>query len=142
MYSALDVAKYVIEYCGKQGYAISNLKLQKMLYFIQADFLAKRSSRCFADKIEAWGLGPVVSDVYNEYKKYGSAEIPDKGVDSASMKIRKNDQLRINRIVDKCSKYTASALVEITHRQEPWKKVYKKYENNEITTESIKKYFS
>lgn len=142
MYTALDVAKYVIWYCAKQGYSVSNLKLQKMLYFIQADFLVNRSSRCFADKIEAWGLGPVVSSVYEEYKKYGSAEIPSTSCETAPVKIRRTDQSRIKKIVDECSRYTASALVEITHKQEPWRRVYKKYENNEITVESIRAYFS
>lgn len=142
MYSAIDVAKYVIWYCSKKGYAVSNLKLQKMLYFIQAEFLVKRSSRCFIDRIEAWGLGPVVPRIYDEYKKYGSAEIPSKGFDTASMKIKRTDQARINKVVDKCSKYSASALVEITHRQDPWKRVYRKYENNEITPDSIRAYFA
>ena len=39
MYSALDVARYIIWYCKKQGYSISNLKLPKILYFVQANFL-------------------------------------------------------------------------------------------------------
>lgn len=142
MYSALDVAKYVIWYSNKNKYSVSNLKLQKILYFIQADFLVNRSKRCFVDIIEAWGLGPVVSHVYDEYKKYGSAEIPITGCEKAYTKIKNDDQTRINKIVDKCSKYTASALVAITHKQDPWKKAYEQYQNNEITIRSIKKYFA
>ena len=54
-YKVLDVCKYVIDYSNEKEYGISNLKLQKILYFIQAYFLIKQPSRCcFDDKIEAW----------------------------------------------------------------------------------------
>ena len=39
MYSAIDIARYIIWYCKSHGYTISNLKLQKILYFVQAEFL-------------------------------------------------------------------------------------------------------
>ncbi len=38
MYNALDVAKYIITYCKKNQKPISNLKLQKLLYFVQSQF--------------------------------------------------------------------------------------------------------
>ena len=47
MYSAIDVAKYIIWYCKRQGYRISNLKLQKILYFVQASFLVNQGNPCF-----------------------------------------------------------------------------------------------
>lgn len=39
MYNAVDVAKYIIWFCKENGHSISNLKLQKLLYFVQAQFL-------------------------------------------------------------------------------------------------------
>jgi len=47
----------------------------------------------------------------------------------------------INAITDNMSKYSATRLVEITHNQAPWKKVYKPYMNNIISTDSIKECF-
>ena len=47
MYSAVEVAKYIIWYCKRQGYSISNLKLQKILYFVQASFLVNQGKPCF-----------------------------------------------------------------------------------------------
>lgn len=48
----------------------------------------------------------------------------------------------LNGIIDECSRYAASMLVEITHNQTPWKEAYRKggY-NNVIAVESIKNYF-
>ena len=39
MYSALSMAKYIIDKCTKDEYPISNLQLQKILYYIQREFL-------------------------------------------------------------------------------------------------------
>ena len=44
MYSALDVARYIIWYCEEKKYIVSNLKLQKILYFIQAKFLVEKNT--------------------------------------------------------------------------------------------------
>ena len=68
MYSAVDVARYIIWYCKRQGYSISNLKLQKILYFVQAEFLVNTGKPCFSEEIEAWDFGPVVPEVYHEFK--------------------------------------------------------------------------
>lgn len=140
MYNALDISKYIISYCKKNNYALSNLKLQKVLYFVQAQFLVSKNYPCFSETIEAWDFGPVVPVVYHEYKIYGSSSITALFSDNCTTKIQVNDITIINGIVDQCSKISASRLVEITHDQDPWRNSYKKY-NNEITTESIKNYF-
>ena len=78
MYSALSVAHYIISYCDAHGNGISNLKLQKILYFVQAEFLVSTPGNrpCFKEQIEAWDFGPVVPIVYHLYKLFGSSVIP------------------------------------------------------------------
>ena len=39
MYSALELSKYIVTKCINDGEPISNLQLQKILYYIQRDFL-------------------------------------------------------------------------------------------------------
>lgn len=142
MYRALTVARYIIERCNSQNRTISNLKLQKILYFVQAEFLAVKNQPCFNDEIEAWDFGPVVPAVYQQYKIFGSSNIPVFGRLVNPVVIRDNDQELINRIVDECARYSASALVEITHNQSPWIDAYIPGFNNVISQESIKKYFT
>ena len=141
MYSVLDVARYIIWYCKKKGYSISNLKLQKILYFVQAEFLVSTGTPCFKEEIEAWEFGPVVPEVYHEFKIFGSADIPKFVCMRADESILKKDKAIINEMVDQCGEYAASTLVEITHNQDPWLNAYEKYCNNVIEKEAIKQYF-
>lgn len=52
MYGVLDVCRYIINYSNRKDYGVSNLKLQKLLYFIQAYFLINSSENkpCFSEK--------------------------------------------------------------------------------------------
>lgn len=141
MYTALNVARYIIERCNLKNRSISNLKLQKILYFVQAEFLVSRGEPCFVEQIEAWDFGPVVPEVYQVYKVFGSSSIPLIGRTINTHFIAEEDQELIDEIVDECSKYSASALVEITHHQDPWIKAYHPGRNNIISRESIEEYF-
>ena len=76
MNKVLDFCRFIINYSNEQEYDISNLKLQKLLYFVQAYFLISIHELCFEEGIEAWDFGPVVSEAYHEYKRYGNMDIP------------------------------------------------------------------
>lgn len=156
-YNALDVARYIVNYSWEEKKPISNLKLQKLLYFVQAKFLINLDGEaCFSDEIEAWAFGPVVPNVYHEFKKYGASIIPRidyyidfsngiwnaKKIEYRDDIIKETDRKIINKIVDELSDYSASMLVEITHKQKPWCGNYSKGKNNRIPKEDIKEYFS
>lgn len=148
-YDVLEVCRHVINYSNEQDYGISNLKLQKVLYLIQAYFLIDKTKNasCFDDKIEAWDFGPVIPCAYNEYKQYANGNIPTiesyylfdtdniwntKRVKYNDDVITDEDKNRINKVVDKFSGYSATDLVAITHRQSPWMDAYAPYRNNEL----------
>ena len=56
MYNVLEICSYIINYSNEKEYDISNLKLQKLLYFIQVYFLIKNDEPYFEERIEAWDL--------------------------------------------------------------------------------------
>ena len=132
MYDVLDVCRYVINYSNDKEYGISNLKLQKILYFIQACFLTNTDSQtpCFHEKIEAWDFGPVVPEAYREYKQYGSSNIPTivsfinfdeedlwntRRVSYDGDIISQADRILIDAVIDKFADYSATDLVTLTH---------------------------
>ena len=135
---AVEVAEYIIGYANQKNYSISNLKLQKILYFTQAQFLVALGYPCFIDDIEAWDFGPVVRSVYNQYKRYGSANIY-LGNMSLEAKMEVLEKSNIKLVVDRCAKFSANQLVEITHNQDPWKNAYKR--DGIIYNDEIRSYF-
>lgn len=160
MIPVLDVARYIINYSNEENYSISNLKLQKLLYFVQAYYLAFTSSHepCFSDEIEAWDFGPVVPSAYHEFKSFGGGEIPSvtsyytlenqnnfwsiREVPFDDSCISSDDKKIINDIVDKFGAYSASDLVQLTHNQTPWKNAYHPRQNAIITKDAIQRYFN
>nr|DAX73231.1 MAG TPA: hypothetical protein [Caudoviricetes sp.] len=124
MLSALDLSKYIITKCMNDRKPISNLQLQKILYYIQVEFLQKRGIRAFSDEIEAWQFGPVVRAVYQQYCGAGSFPLRIKYEDAPE--INKNDKLIIDRIVEENRDKKPWDLVEKTHAEgKAWDLTYK-----------------
>lgn len=144
IYDAEEIAKYFI-YLGsqqivgsKEREGVTNLKLQKLLYLAQAYYLAKIGRPLFSDRIEAWEFGPVIPEVYHEFKKFGSSPIIHERDES---KIYDEDKENLNRVWDAFGGYSASRLVDITHAHDPWKKAYESADN-EIDNEAIAEYYT
>lgn len=69
MCKCTDVAKYFLSLQGNDaGDAISNMKLQKLLYYAQGFALALLDKPLFDEDFEAWAHGPVLRCIYNKYK--------------------------------------------------------------------------
>lgn len=137
-YSALDVAKYVINYEHSKGREVSNLRLQKLLYFVQAKVLMETDVPCFIDEMQAWDFGPVVPSVYYKYRIYGAMDI---SMNEAVPNIESKILGFISAILEYCSPYPTYQLVEITHQQTPW--IYARAQGSKsvISPVAIKEYF-
>ena len=57
MCPVLELSKYIVMKCIKDNHPISNLQLQKILYYIQREFLQKLGMLAFSESIEAWPFG-------------------------------------------------------------------------------------
>ena len=73
--SAVELAWFIVRRCANRGFPISNLQLQKMLYFLQRAYLQERGVPLFQEKIVAWQFGPVVREVYYTFSTYSSLRI-------------------------------------------------------------------
>ncbi len=136
MYKAMDLAKYIVTKCAEDNQSISNLQLQKILYFIQRDFLKIQDAPAFRDDIEAWQFGPVVPNVYYNFCGYGSGLI-DVQTD-ADLSI--SDAVVDGIVIDKRSQKPWD-LVEETHKPNgAWDQVYENGAGNKkvISIELIK----
>lgn len=119
-YSALNIANYFLFKAKQEGHELlSNLKLQKLVYYAQGLQLAIHSEPLFGDKIEAWEYGPVVPDLYHRYKKYEAGCIPaDPKFKPAS--IDKDTLDFLDEVFDAFGQFSAIRLMEIAHSDKCW----------------------
>lgn len=145
--SAIDIAKNIINiYNAKVDELVRNydivpeyithLKLQKLLYFVQAICLMVFGKQAFPEKIMAWSYGPVVNEVYQQYKQNHAGEINSeedvKNISSGLYKI-------IYEVVNCYGSIEANKLIDFTHEEEPW---INTEINKEIDIDLIKNYFN
>ena len=78
-YNVIDVSSYIINYSNQINHPINNLKLQKLLYYVQAATLVEAGRKCFNSKIVAWQFGPAIPKAYHYYEEYGRNNIPNQG---------------------------------------------------------------
>ena len=122
MLTALDLSKYIVSKCANDGHPISNLQLQKILYYIQKDYLLS-GSQAFSDDIEAWQFGPVVPNVYYYYSGFGA--MPISLVTSNSHSFASEDMSRIDSIVIAKRDLNPWDMVSETHKSGgAWDDVY------------------
>ena len=73
--SALELVGTIVTASEKYHTALTPLRLQAMLFFIQKESLWRRFILAFDDDIRVWDFGPIVPDVYYEYSHYANAPI-------------------------------------------------------------------
>ena len=116
--TASEVAKYILLYCvDKNGESVSNLKLQKLLYYTQAYHLAIFDTPLFADRLEAWIHGPVVPSVFTEYRQHRWRPVP-LPLDRVEL-----DTGIVEHIADVIEAYghlSANELERLSHKESPW----------------------
>lgn len=139
MLSCHDVANYFLALSDEDaGDLISNLKLQKLVYYAQGFHLALFNEPLFDESIEAWTHGPVIPELYHSYKHRGSGAIPSPeevnfGVYTLEMK-----EL-LDEVYNVFGQFSAWKLRNLTHVEPPWKDV--ESSAGEISHESMREYF-
>ena len=143
MYDVLDVASYVIKKYWLHGSPITNLKLQKILYYVQGYCLKKNNAPAFFEHIYKWPYGPVVQEVYFNYNSSRSRAIPepsDEAVDRIN-KVFKKDRATtrvIDEVIQKSYVLTAAQMVAMTHKETPW---IRAKDSSIISVESMASFF-
>lgn len=121
MANVFDAAEFFIRIANQsEDDHMTNLKVNKLLYYAQGVFLARTGKPLFRNKIEAWPLGPVVPTVYRKYKVCGKRPIEsDEDVDQSIFTETELEALL--DVMREFGQYTGSTLVSLTHQPgTPW----------------------
>lgn len=131
---ALNVANYIIDNWSDK-FEITNLKLNKLVYYSQVESLRKYNRPLFDDIVEAWQYGPVEPAVYRAFSSYGRNRI-SKSTGSAILD--GTPKKLIDSVMDKLGMLTAFDLVTLSHKPDgAWASVYSPDRDNPITPEVI-----
>lgn len=139
-YPVLQIANELLKLAYEsEGDPMTNLKLQKMLYYQQGFHLAYFGEPLFNEEIEAWMYGPVVPCVYNTYESNGRMGIePNNDI---SVEFANDEELRLFiKVYDIYGQYSAIGLMNMTHNEAPWQSVSPGH-GHIISKDSMKSFF-
>ena len=139
MYDVRDVANVILEFADERRLELTNLALQKLLYFVHGWFYSIYEQPLIKNKFEAWQHGPVQRVVYDQFKSFKSGGI--KGVRATYLDPATGDPVYrepiisvehasvIYEVLEKYRRYTAGQLVDESHVEDgPWEYVWKQAE--------------
>jgi uncharacterized phage-associated protein len=120
--SALDVAAAVLER-RRADQQIDQMKLHKLVYFVQAGSLAWFEAPAFQEAVEAWTWGPVTRRVAGHYKDFGRDPIPGPVTGDAS-RLDERTAWVVDRVLAGFGDLSGPRLAKLTKEPgSPWRQV-------------------
>ncbi len=117
-----DTCDYIISKTEQDG--LSLLKLQKLLYYCQAWFLAFGKGPLFDGKFQAWVHGPVSRHVYDRFKDskylYSSVSTDNINPGFSYDNLKAGEKAHIDAVLGVYASFTGDQLEEMAHREVPW----------------------
>jgi uncharacterized phage-associated protein len=143
-YDARAVANYFLELAMPEGVPITPMAIQKLVYFAHGWMLAVYGRPLISQLIQAWDYGPVIVDLYREFKHFGDLPITQLAKD-VHLRIQKYRDPAVadllNQTWETYKHFTAIQLSNMTHvRGSPWSLAREKNQPF-IDNDSIRTYF-
>jgi len=140
----IDVANFFLSAMDDDaGDLISNLKIQKLVYYAQGVHLAMFDTTLFDEEILAWEHGPVVLSLYQEFKIFGKNAIEPNFTDFDMSIFSEAQKDMLKDVYNTFGQFSAWVLRNMTHDEFPWLETTRngKVIGSVISTELLKKYF-
>jgi uncharacterized phage-associated protein len=124
------VANAVLELARAEGKGVTNLSLNKIIYFLHAGYLLEHGTPLVTAKIEAWDHGPVFREIYHQFKRLGREPISGRAtrLDPATgvfaevpVTLSPSEWSYVRALVPELLKLSPGKLVDMSHvRDGPW----------------------
>lgn len=147
-----DATDYIIlKTTAEAGVRLNLLKLQKLLYYVQAWHLAFYDKPLFAGQFQAWIHGPVNRELYDRYSstKILYSEVAEQDIHPTFdlNRLSQQERIHIDTVLEVYAKCTGSQLEEMTRSEDPWIEARQGYEPNQrcevyIREETIRNYYT
>ena len=124
VYDAVDIARRMVQISIRDRIPLTNLKLQKLLYYAWMDYYRETGSHLYDNGIQAWSYGPVVPDAYYEFWTNVSNII--RYTRTPSEEIDLCTDIFLEHTLDRYREVSISSFVDMTHGEDtPWSRHYK-----------------
>ncbi|MCP9750460.1 Panacea domain-containing protein [Ferruginibacter sp. HRS2-29] len=125
VYSYKVIADYFIALSNETQSPITNLKLQKLVFYAQAWNLAILKKELIAEDFEAWVHGPVIPELYKDYSSFGWKPILREDLTSevfSELKKTIDDEVLkvLGEVEYEYFGLQAYELEKLTHNEDPW----------------------
>lgn len=129
MYKASSVAQVFLNLAKADGKSLTNMQLQKLVYFAHGIHLSVYDGQpLIKECVKAWNFGPVIPELYEQLRKYGSSPVDEDISSDTYMLISDIDALKaIKKVWNTFKGVSASKLSDISHAKDsPWDIVFNK----------------
>ncbi len=141
IYDVKEVARFFLAQTNPdENHSIDNLKLQKLCYYAQGIICAVRGKQLFDSPLVAWEHGPVVQEVYDTYKQYGSNPIPKPNFFDVGYFEPSVVEI-LNEVYKSFGQYSGWKLRKMTHIEPPWQEAISS-SNKIIRLDTLKEFFT
>lgn len=133
-----DVAAYLTSKLGVLG----TMKLEKLVYYCQAWWVARNPTPLFPEQLEAWRMGPVCPDLYAIHRRQNFVSSWPNG---DANNLTDAERAHIDAVVDVYGVYSGFTLGDMTHQETPWNAAMSREggrRNPVVEVEDMRKYFS
>ncbi len=123
-------SKYIISYFNKNEKDVTNLMVEKLLYFLEAIYMVMTDEDyLFNEDFYAWNFGPVSDRVYQEYKYFGNLPI----ILEENVNIPKKNEIYVEHLYEMFSDFSSYDLVNLSHSKgSPWYEIDNQYNDSDI----------
>ncbi len=140
------VADYIIASLHEAGEEISQMKLQKLLYFAQGLWLSDCGEPLFDEPMMAWQHGPVSRSTYDRFKQFQQHDIDDSEIQKPN-DLSGEISAHLDMIIETLGALPAIELRRMTHTTTPWVEVWEQTKGetspgDPISQESMRTFFS
>lgn len=142
-YPVMTIAKWFVAWAEAEDEELSNLKLQKLLYYAQGHYLARHARPLFREPMQAWSHGPVVPPVYRAFKRFAGNPIRLRDADPFTWDDVDPDTAHfLGEAWNTYGGFSAGRLRNMTHEEPPWKDHWREDERGTVIPEDdMRAYF-
>jgi uncharacterized phage-associated protein len=125
-YDSRSVTNFILDLCDEQGFEVTNMSLNKIVFFAHSDLIATQERALVKTTFEAWQHGPVLPVIYHQFKRYGPEAIRSRAkklckFTGDNIVAEYNDLIHLQQFLEDCvsvyGRMSASQLRALSHEK-------------------------